>query len=168
MKVSYIMYHSKLIDIFAAIKERKSDAYLLLLGGGELQDTIKNKVEKLNLCDSVIFCGVRTDVNKYLCAMDAFVFPSTWEGLGIVAIEAQASGLECYLSRELPKEVEVTDAVTWFDVSENENVIANMIGLTKVSEETRYIRNREVAENGYDMQETANRLMKIYSSLIGE
>ena len=101
------------------IKERKSDAYLLLLGGGELQDTIKSKVEKLNLCDSVIFCGVRTDVNKYLCAMDAFVFPSTWEGLGIVAIEAQASGLECYLSRELPKEVEVTDAVTWFDVSEN-------------------------------------------------
>lgn len=101
--------HSKLIDIFAAIKERKSDAYLLLLGGGELQDTIKSKVEKLNLCDSVIFCGVRTDVNKYLCAMDAFVFPSTWEGLGIVAIEAQASGLECYLSRELPKEVEVTD-----------------------------------------------------------
>lgn len=60
------MYHSKLIDIFAAIKKRKSDAYLLLLGGGELQDTIKNKVEKLNLCDSVIFCGVRTDVNKYL------------------------------------------------------------------------------------------------------
>lgn len=58
--------HSKLIDIFAAIKERKSDAYLLLLGGGELQDTIKSKVEKLNLCDSVIFCGVRTDVNKYL------------------------------------------------------------------------------------------------------
>lgn len=55
--------HSKLIDIFAAIKERKSDAYLLLLGGGELQDTIKSKVEKLNLCDSVIFCGVRTDVN---------------------------------------------------------------------------------------------------------
>lgn len=143
MKVSYIMYHSKLIDIFAAIKKRKSDAYLLLLGGGELQDTIKNKVEKLNLCDSVIFCGVRTDVNKYLCAMDAFVFPSTWEGLGIVAIEAQASGLECYLSRELPKEVEVTDAVTWFDVSENENVIANMIGLTKVSEETRYIRNKK-------------------------
>lgn len=104
--------HSKLIDIFAAIKERKSDAYLLLLGGGELQDTIKSKVEKLNLCDSVIFCGVRTDVNKYLCAMDAFVFPSTWEGLGIVAIEAQASGLECYLSRELPKEVEVTD-IDW-------------------------------------------------------
>ena len=133
--------HSKLIDIFAAIKERKSDAYLLLLGGGELQDTIKSKVEKLNLCDSVIFCGVRTDVNKYLCAMDAFVFPSTWEGLGIVAIEAQASGLECYLSRELPKEVEVTDAVTWFDVSENENAIANMIDLTKVPEETRYIRN---------------------------
>jgi len=43
-----------------------------------------------------------------------------------------------------------------------------MIDLTKVPEETRYIRNREVAENGYDMQETANRLMKIYLSLIGE
>lgn len=110
-------------------EKNQNTAYLLLLGGGELQDTIKSKVEKLNLCDSVIFCGVRTDVNKYLCAMDAFVFPSTWEGLGIVAIEAQASGLECYLSRELPKEVEVTDAVTWFDVSENENAIANMIDI---------------------------------------
>ena len=61
-----------------------------------------------------------------------------------------------------------SDLVTWFDVSENENAIANMIDLTKVPEETRYIRNREVAENGYDMQETANRLMKIYLSLIGE
>lgn len=48
------------------------------------------------------------------------------------------------------------------------DAIANMIDLTKVPEETRYIRNREVAENGYDMQETANRLMKIYLSLIGE
>lgn len=46
--------------------------------------------------------------------------------------------------------------------------INRMIDLTKVPEETRYIRNREVAENGYDMQETANRLMKIYLSLIGE
>lgn len=65
--------------------------------------------------------------NHCVCAMDAFVFPSTWEGLGIVAIEAQASGLECYLSRELPKEVEVTDAVTWFDVSENENRILEKV-----------------------------------------
>lgn len=63
---------------------------------------------------------------------------------------------------------DIVHAVTWFDVSENENAIANMIDLTKVPEETRYIRNREVAENGYDMQETANRLMKIYLSLIGE
>ncbi|MGY6243268.1 hypothetical protein [Faecalibacterium prausnitzii] len=82
----------------------------------------------------------------------------------ILHVAQAAGGVDRYIRMLL----KYLDAVTWFDVSENENAIANMIDLTKVPEETRYIRNREVAENGYDMQETANRLMKIYLSLIGE
>lgn len=90
--------HTFLIDIFAEIKERRKDAKLLLVGDGELRRTVKEKIENLNLGDSVIFAGAREDVAALMHAMDIFVFPSQYEGLGIVAIEAQAAGLPCILS----------------------------------------------------------------------
>ena len=68
--------HVFLIDIFAEIKKIRPDAKLLLVGGGEGMTAIQQQVEKLGLKDSVIFTGVRPDVNRLLQAMDVFVFPS--------------------------------------------------------------------------------------------
>ena len=100
---------SFLVDVFQEVKKEEPKSKLLLIGEGIDSQLIKEKVEHLGLSKDVIFTGVREDVNDLMQAMDAFVFPSLFEGLGIVAIEAQLSGLKVFLSDRLPKEVELSD-----------------------------------------------------------
>ena len=94
--------HRFLIEIFKEIHDRNADAVLLLVGGGELDDSLKNeikqKVEDLGLTDCVQFLGVREDVNELMQAFDLFLLPSLFEGLPVTMVEAQASGLPCVIS----------------------------------------------------------------------
>lgn len=90
--------HTFLIDIFEEIIKMEKDAKLLLVGTGELEEEIKSKVESKKLTKNVIFTGFRTDVNEIMQAMDVFLMPSLHEGLPVVGMEAQASGMICFMS----------------------------------------------------------------------
>jgi len=94
--------HDFLIEVFKEIVKINDNVKLLLIGIGELEDTIKDKVNNLGLKDKVIFTGKREDINCLMQAMDLFAFPSRFEGFGIVLIEAQAAGLKCIVSEEIP------------------------------------------------------------------
>lgn len=94
--------HLFLIRAFALALQENASLKLFLAGRGPLEKEVKSLVESLGISESVIFLGVRDDVPSLLMGMDLFVLPSRWEGFGIVAIEAQASGLPCLLSPELP------------------------------------------------------------------
>ena len=83
----------------------------------KLMEEIKEKVHSLNLDDSVIFLGQRNDVNELYNAMDLFLFPSLYEGLGMVLIEAQSSGLYCITSGEVPIVANVTGNVIFVNLS---------------------------------------------------
>ena len=85
--------HMFLLDIFAQIHQRRPDSVLLLIGTGKLMDSVKNKAHLMLPDDSIRFLGNRTDVADLYQAMDLFLFPSFFEGLGMVAIEAQIAGL---------------------------------------------------------------------------
>lgn len=121
--------HHLLIEIFKCLAERDIRYHLLLVGQGELEQKIKDIVNKENLDSRVTFLGARNDVDKIYQVMDLFILPSLFEGLGIVALEAQASLLPCVLSEKVPKNVKVNDNVTfvalrdtpihWADVVEN-------------------------------------------------
>ena len=97
--------HNFLIDVFFEVLKQKPNAKLLLLGDGTLQENIQRKVDLLGIGDSVIFAGIQKDTAPYYSAMDVFCFPSLYEGLGIVLLEAQFSGLPCYVSDVVPDEV---------------------------------------------------------------
>lgn len=103
--------HFFLIEVFKEIHKRKPNAMLVLIGEGELKGAIEKKVEELNLTNNVLFAGVRSNVYELLQAMDIFIFPSLYEGLGIVAVEAQAAGVPCLVSDEVPKEAFLTDLI---------------------------------------------------------
>lgn len=100
--------HDFLIDVFAEIKKKKPDAELILVGTGPLEEKVKSKVVEKGLSDCVHFLGNRKDMNRIYQAMDVFVFPSLFEGLGIVAIEAQAAGVPIVCSEGLPPETDIT------------------------------------------------------------
>lgn len=92
--------HPGLLKIFAALREKMPKARLVLLGGGpqEYVDSIRALAGELGLGDSVIFAGVRSGIQSFYDAMDAFLLPSLFEGLPVVLVEAQASGLPCFVS----------------------------------------------------------------------
>lgn len=94
--------HEFLLKAFAKCGGGEFDGRLFLIGRGPLRNNMEQLAAELNIRDKVVFLGVRSDIPDLLMAMDLFVFPSKWEGLGIAAIEAQASGLPCILSPALP------------------------------------------------------------------
>ncbi len=109
--------HRRLIEIFNTIHKNNPNTKLCLIGIGQLEDQIKAQVEQLNLSESVLFLGQRTDTPALYSAMDIFVLPSLYEGLGIVVIEAQANGLPCIISDTVASQAILTKDVTRINLS---------------------------------------------------
>jgi glycosyltransferase involved in cell wall biosynthesis len=103
--------HAFVLDIAAELFAREKRAWLLLVGEGELMPTIKSRAQQLRIADRVVFTGTRSDIPLLMRAMDAFLFPSHHEGLGLVLLEAQADGLPCVLSEDLPHEADVVPSL---------------------------------------------------------
>lgn len=153
--------HIFLLDIFSQLVKRVPNATLLLVGDGELRPIIEEKVKKLNITDRVIMTGVRADIPDLLQAMDVFILPSRYEGLGIVAVEAQASGLPCIISDKVPAECIVTDGlVSQVKLADGAAAWAERILLCRGAD--RFARYGEVKAAGYDIVENAKKLEEFY------
>ncbi len=157
--------HSFLIETFHKVHSIKNNAVLLLMGDGPLLKNMQQKVKELGLDDSVFFLGNRDDIENLLCAMDIFVFPSIHEGLGIVAIEAQASGLNCLVSDAVPKEVNITPLLEYAALEKGTDYWASQILDCQISKnrDDAYI---EVKKQGYDIKENTEWLKKFYFNCI--
>ncbi len=100
--------HRFLIEIFAEILRHEPRAHLLLVGDGPLRPQVYAQVCALGLNDHVTFAGLRGDVPRLMVgAMDVFLFPSFYEGLSLVLVEAQAAGLRCVVSDVIPTEADI-------------------------------------------------------------
>lgn len=91
-----------MLQVFAEVYKKDSNARLLQVGQGELTEQMRTESRRLGIENAVIFAGAHLDVEKYYSAMDVFLFPSLWEGLGMVAVEAQTNGLHSIVSDAIP------------------------------------------------------------------
>lgn len=159
--------HDFLIEIFKEIYEATPNAKLLLVGGGNGMDMIKEKVISMGLEKQVVFSGVRDDVNKMMQAMDVFVFPSLYEGLPVTLIEAQAAGIPCVISDRISKECIVTNGlVSVMKLDESPKKWAEVI--INKSEITKKSHNDEIAACGYDIKNEAEKLVEFYFNQMEE
>ncbi len=100
--------HSFLVDVASEIAKREPRMRLLLVGDGPLRSQVGKKTAHLGLTGKVVFTGVRSDVPRLVSgAMDIFVFPSLYEGLGLALVEAQAAGVPCVWSDTVPEEARI-------------------------------------------------------------
>ena len=127
------------------------------LSGKEIQE----KVDKLGLTDKVIFTGSVPNPEDYYQAMDCFVLPSLFEGLGIVLVEAQANGLPCLYSDVVPEEAALTDLAQQLPLSVGAEKWAEKICDMQTPLD-RTIYAFKVAEAGYDINVEAKKLERFY------
>ncbi len=153
--------HTFLIDIFNQFHKKEKNSILLLAGQGPLQEEIKNKVRELGLDDSVGFLGQRNDANELYQAFDVFLLPSLYEGLPVVGVEAQASGLLCFFSDDMTKETKVLDSTVFMSLSNTSEEWTGEI-LTNLKDYKRINTKNEVSDNGFDIEIEARKLEKYY------
>ncbi|VTT43225.1 glycosyltransferase [Streptococcus porcinus] len=116
-----------LLDVFSEIKKLKDNSKLFLIGRGELEEELKLKVKKLGLSDSVVFTGVRSDVDQLLNMLDVFVLPSLFEGLPLTLIEVQMNGLPTVVSDNITDESKFTDNYQSFSLNASPTFWAEQI-----------------------------------------
>lgn len=151
--------HDFLIDVFSDVHKQKPNAKLLLLGDGPLQEQNRQKVKSLGLAESVVFAGLQKEPAPFYSAMDVFVFPSLWEGLGIVLLEAQYNGLPCIVSDVVPREVFISNSCNQLNDFESKKWSTSIVNFESVN------RNCEIQSSKYDINVRDCELKKIYEKI---
>ena len=145
-----------LLDIFKEIYNEDKSSRLFIIGKGELKDKIEQKIEKSKLKEQITLLENRNDISDILQGMDIFILPSLYEGLPIVAIEAQSAGLKSFISKNVTEEVKVTDLVDFIDINDNYENVAKYILENKNYERKKY-ENKELSN--YDIKNISNYLV---------
>lgn len=139
-----------IVDIFENIKKRVPTSKFIWIGSGEQEAEIKEYVKYRKLNKDIIFYGNKTNVEDYYSAMDAFVLPSKFEGLGIVLIEAQSCGVQVFASDVVPNDTRVTELIHYISLMKSAKEWAQEIcdSIIKVDNREKYC--LDVSEAGYD------------------
>lgn len=155
-----------LIEIFAEIHRMNPNTELWMIGEGELQDKIKKKILELKIKDSVKLWGRRKDVSDLMQAMDIFLLPSLYEGLSIVAIEAQAAGLPVFCSDTISPEHKITDLVQFVSLEKGKIYWAKRIVNLMEKMPERYDTSKELISAGYEISQAAKSLEGLYMKMV--
>lgn len=153
--------HEFVIDAFKSFAEKGDKATLLLIGAGSLEQMIREKIANLGLQDRVVILSNVQDVERYYSAADLFIFPSLYEGLGIVLIEAQINGLPCLASDSIESVIELSNRIERLPISDASLWVKKMYKLKQG-------RKGQKVTSGikqYAVSETSEELCKIYDDL---
>lgn len=154
------------IDTMYELLQFIPDAKLLFVGDGELLPAVKKKVEELRIERNVLITGARTDVGHLLNAMDCYILPSIWEGLGISIIEAQAAGLPCICSEAIHEEAIITKLVQRYSLSLGAKYWAKKIYIINKNRKKRKDMSKAIKCAGFDVTLNIDELVKIYNKIL--
>ena len=149
--------HIFLLQIFNEYQKINDNSVLMLVGEGKTKEKIQKEAKELNIENKVYFISNQKEISKYYCAFDYFVFPSQFEGLGIVLIEAQISGLKCFASdKVIPKETKITELIKYIDLDNSAKIWASQIP-TNNQYERKIVNNEE-----FNITTIAKKMEKFY------
>lgn len=150
-----------LIDIFINVKAKNNKAKLLWVGSGQLRELIEERIKQERLEDDVWLLGGRNDVPEILQALDVFLLPSLSEGLPVSLIEAQASGLPCYVSDRVTREADITGNCRFLPIDKPDIWACEILNSNYVREDT----SDSIRNAGYDITTTAKWMQNFYLSI---
>ncbi|MCD7778214.1 MAG: glycosyltransferase [Clostridiales bacterium] len=144
------------LEIFNEIYKKNNNALFMIAGTGDLESSIRSEVESLECNNAVRFLGSRNDVPELMQAMDVLLLPSLYEGLPVVAVEAQAAGLPIFAASDgITSQVKITDYLHFLKLSDGYEAWANEI---MSSDLTRRDCSEEIKKSGFDIREASKKL----------
>lgn len=152
--------HTFLLNVFAKVYQQNSHAKLVLVGEGHLEKAILTKIIELNIKDAVVFTGVREDVYMFYNAFDLFVLPSLFEGLPLVAIEAEFNGCPVILSDQVSLEAKISDDVAFLPL--DTNLWIKKINKIIKRTTSRSVLKSQIKNSGYDIKLEGPKLQNFY------
>ena len=147
-----------LLEIFKNYKIKNNNSKLMLIGDGD-KTNFKSLISNYDLKSDVILLESKNNIQDYYSAMDVFILPSRYEGLGMVAIEAQINGLYCYLSNMVPKEAIISKNYSFFDLK-NKDIDIRVYNRNTIKNNINF--------ESYDIDKACRYLENIYTSLLDE
>lgn len=158
--------HRYLLNVFQAFQQENPDSALVLVGEGKLEAEMRELARQLGIDGKVIFAGFADDAAPYYSAFDCFVLPSIYEGLGMVAVEAQQNGLRCVLSDKVPVEADASGACAFLPISESD-IPRWVAALEEVSRTGRATVRHELLSR-FDISHEAHNLEELYRAFLGD
>lgn len=153
------------VRVFAKFHEAFPDAKMLILGDGDDREELEGIISSEHLSNVVILAGVREDINKLYSVMDVFFMPSLYEGLPVSAVEAQAAGLPCVYSDNVPRETDITGTGTFLsldaDIDKWTKTLENAFNRGRLTDNPVLLEQR-----GYSAKANAELLMQHYERLM--
>lgn len=160
--------HDYLLKVFEKIASRREDAILLIVGTGPDEKKVREQIENHRYQDRIILYGEANNPMAFYSAMDVFAFPSKFEGLPVVLLEAQISGLQCVVSDKITQEVDLGD-VKWRSIEQNPIQWADaVLELKQRTEQERFECSKKCLESAqkYNIKHSVKQLDKIYIDLV--
>lgn len=159
-RYTYAKNHPFLLQCFAEYLKKKPQARLLLVGEGECAPQIQQEIDRLQIGHAVIQVGPQADTAPFYSAMDMFCLPSFYEGLPVVALEAQANGLPCLFARAVPNQALILPQARCMELQEGAirwaDAIADQMGNRMADGQ------QNLAAAGFDIQEQSRWLEQFY------
>ncbi|MDR7239985.1 glycosyltransferase family 1 protein [Neobacillus drentensis] len=156
--------HRFILSVLKKLLDKDPSFVALLVGDGPLKRQIEQEAENLGIIKDIRFLGVRDDVPRLLKAIDVLIFPSLFEGFGIVALEAQCAGTPCVVSDAVPKTTDMgLNLISYRSLEDDLNIWSQEIEnatLVKTPEKTLICNN--IIKNGFSIQENVSKWLSLY------
>jgi glycosyltransferase involved in cell wall biosynthesis len=147
-----------LMQIFVAFHELQKNSILLIVGSGELEEQCKRIICDAGLDGFVTFLGNRNDTAELYQAMDVFCLPSRFEGLPVVLLEAQATGLPSLVSAKITPEAVATNLVTFESKKSSPHIWAYEMLQLLVQNPSRRSPTEQIRDAGFDIDKAVGSL----------
>ena len=158
-----------LIDIMYFISRKQENAHFVIIGAGSLEKKMKERINEYEMGNCLSWLGRREDIKQFYNAFDAFLLPSLYEGLPMVGVESQATGLPVFFSENITKEAGIAELGHYISLKKPADEWADVIiEETKKSIPNRRGREDDLIKCGFDSVTESNRLLDYFEKAVRE
>lgn len=162
-RISTMKNQSFAIEVFEEYQKEHHNSYLVVVGDGPAMSEIQERVRNSRVGNRIYLVGNQESTLPFYSAFDVLLFPTKWEGLGIVVLEAQLAGAPCVVSTAVPIEANIGGCVRRISLDESVETWVKAI-FEAISPKNRHEVDWEIARR-YDIDGSVQMLTNYYLAL---